>query len=150
MYDLSIVQDEVGGGTTDIGQIDVIREHPNAKSLIVSGLDQETFEYLIENYGKQKYFHFFFNQWVTDLWDMRSNENLRGLAIYGFSRLHTIDRIETAPCLEYFSVGDRVCPRMEIESLKPLVHSSVSHFSWWGKDLLLSLQGKKAIGKRQG
>ena len=103
LYDISIVQDEVGGGKTGSGQIDVIREHPNAKSLIVSGLDQEAFEYLIENYGKQfevislwknklisdlsplggfKYFHFFFNQRVTDLWDMRGNVNLKGLAVY--------------------------------------------------------------------
>jgi hypothetical protein len=42
----------VGGGTTDIGQIDVIREHPNAKSLIVSGLDQEAS-------GSQQCFAFF-------------------------------------------------------------------------------------------
>ena len=49
-YDLSIVQREVGGGRTDCGQIDVIGEHPDAKTLIVSGLNQESFEYYRRGY----------------------------------------------------------------------------------------------------
>lgn len=159
-YDLSIVQREVGGGRTDCGQIDVIGEHPDAKTLIVSGLNQESFEYLIGRYGNQfeaitfwknklvsnlsplaslgglKYLCYFFNQRVTRLWDMSKNTQLRGLALDDFSRLHSIDGIESAPCLEYFSLGNRVWAKMDIDSLKPLTHSSVTHFAWWGNKVL--------------
>ena len=34
-------------------QIDNIKKYPHAKSVIVSGLYQDTFEYFIDNYGKQ-------------------------------------------------------------------------------------------------
>ncbi len=160
LFDIRIVQKDVGGGTTSIEEIDIIQEYPNAKSLIISGLNQESFEYLIQNYGNQfkaisfwknklvtdlsplgnlkglEYLHYFFNQRVTDLWDMRKNENLRGLAIYDFSRLHSIEKIVTAPNIEYFSLGNRVWAKMDIESLKPLIQSNVSHFAWWGNKVL--------------
>lgn len=159
-YDLSIVQREVGGGKTDCGQIDVSGEHPDAKSLIVSGLNQESFEYLIGRYGNQfeaitfwknklvgdlsplasleglKYLCFFYNQRVTRLWDMSRNVRLRGLALNDFSRLHSIDGIGSAPGLEYFSLGNRVWANMEIDSLKPLIYSNVSYFAWWGNKVL--------------
>ena len=160
LFDLSIVQRDVGGGTTSREQIDIIQEYPNAKSLIISGLNQESFEYLIQNYGNQftaisfwknklitdlsplsnlnelEYLHYFFNQRATNLWDMRKNENLRGLAIYDFSRLHSIEKIVTAPNIEYFSLGNRVWSKMDIESLKPLIHSNITHFRWWGNRIL--------------
>ena len=160
LFDLTIVQKDVGGGITSIEEIDIIQEYPNAKSLIISGLKQETFEYLIQNYGNQfkaisfwknklvtdlsplgnlkglEYLHYFVNQRVTDLWDMRKNENLRGLAIYDFTRLHSIEKIVTAPNIEYFSIGNRYGSKMDIESLKPLIQSNVSHFGWWGNKIL--------------
>ncbi len=61
---------------------------------------------------------------------------LTGLAVYDFSRLHSIEEIATAPNLEYFSIGNLAWSRMELESLTPLVDSSVRHFSWWGEKIL--------------
>ena len=148
LFDLSIVQKEVGGGITTIEEIDIIREYPNAKSLIISGLKQETFEYLIQNYGNQfKAISFFKNKLITDLSPLGNlkgleylhyswNQNLRGLAIYGFTRLHSIEKIVTAPNIEYFSIGSRYGSKMEIESLKPLIQSNVSHFGWWAGEVL--------------
>lgn len=127
---------------------------------MISGLNQETFEYLIHRFGAQfeaisfwknkmvsdlsplsglrnlKYVHYFFNQRAVKLWDMKANENLTGLAIYDFSRLHSIEEVAAAPNLEYFSIGNRVWSRMEIESLKPLVGSTVRHFEWCGEKVL--------------
>lgn len=37
---------------------------------------------------------------------------------------------------ELFSIGNRVWPKMEIESLKPLIHSQITHFGWWGAKIL--------------
>lgn len=162
LYDLVIIpQDiDIGGGRITKSEIDVIQEFPSAKSLWISGLNQGTFEYLILNYGAQfeaiaffknkmvsdlsllgnlralKYVYYFFNQRVTKLWDMQNNENLRGLSIYDFSKLHTIDEVATAPSLEYFAIGNAVWDKIELETLKPLVGSNVKHFVWQGKKIL--------------
>lgn len=143
LFDVSIVQRDVGGGKTEKEDIDCLEEYPTAKSLIISGLNQECFEYLIKHYGSQfeaisfwknksvsdlspledltnvKFIHFFFNQKATDLWNMERNEKLSGLSIYDFSKLHSVVKVATAPYLNYFSIGNRVWPKMEIESLKP-------------------------------
>lgn len=156
LFDIVILQSGVDGGVTELADIERIAEYPNAKSLMISGLRQDAFEYLIHRFGAQfeaisfwknkmvsdlsplgglrnlKYVHYFFNQRVVKLWDMKENESLTGLAIYDFSRLHSIEEIASAPKLEYFSIGNLVWSRMEIKSLKPLAGSSVQHFAWWG------------------
>lgn len=160
--DLEIIpqNNDVGGGKITKQEIDIIKDFPNAKSLKISGLNQETFEYLIGHYGQQferiyffknklvsdlfmlkdlknlKYVYYFFNQRVTKLWDMTNNENLLGLELYDFSKLHSIEGIEKAPHLEHFSIGDEVWANTKIESLRPLIHSAVTHFEWWGKSVL--------------
>ena len=114
LFDVSIVQRDVGGGKTEKEDIDCLEEYPTAKSLIISGLNQECFEYLIKHYGSQfeaisfwknksvsdlspledltnvKFIHFFFNQKATDLWNMERNEKFSGLSIYDFSKLHSV------------------------------------------------------------
>lgn len=49
LFDVSIVQRDVGGGKTEKEDIDCLEEYPTAKSLIISGLNQECFEYLIKH-----------------------------------------------------------------------------------------------------
>lgn len=55
IFDLTIVplDNDIGGGRVTKEEIDIIRQYPDAKSLRISGLNQETFEYLISNYGCQ-------------------------------------------------------------------------------------------------
>lgn len=162
LYELELLPMEfdVGGGKITKEEIDTIKNYPAAKSLKVSGLNQETFEYLIKNYGSQfeaiafhknklvsdlsllgslpdlKYVYYFFNQRVTKLWDMNKNVNLIGLAIYDFCKLHSIEEISSAPNLKYFAIGDAVWAGSKIESLKPIVNSSITHFAWWGDKVL--------------
>lgn len=160
LFDISIVQKDVGGGKTSKEEIDMIQKYPNAKSLVISGLDQENFEYLIDRFGSQfeaisfwknklvndlsplaglsgiKYIHYFWNQRAEELWDMTGNTNLKGLEISDFTRVHSIEEITTAPSLEYFSIGNAVWAKMTINSLKPLIRSSVTHFAWDGYKVL--------------
>ena len=90
LFDLSIVQKDVGGGITSIEEIDIIREYPNAKSLIISGLKQETFEYLIQNYGNQfKAISFWKNKLVTDLSPLGNLKGLEYLHYFWNQRLQT-------------------------------------------------------------
>ena len=160
LYDISIVQKEVDGGITSIEEIDQIKDYPYARSILISGLNQKTFEYFIKNYAERfeaisflknkkindlsilseleniKFLNFFFNQGVKNLWNMKNNINLKGLSIYDFSKLHTIDEITTAPSLEYFAIGNKVWAKMEIETFKPILNSNITHFSWCGKKVL--------------
>ena len=157
-FDIDLVQNEVGGGTVSIDQIDeAIGNNPGAGSIVISGLKQDTFEYLIKQYGKQfnaisfwknkmvedlsplgtrsgiKFINWFFNQRSVSLWDMSGNKSLKGLGIYDFSRLHDISEIRTAPDLEFFGLGDMVWAGMVIDSLRPVADSTVRHFEWCGK-----------------
>ena len=152
-FDINLVQKEVGGGVVTVTQIDKsIKENPNAKSIVISGLKQDTFDYFVHKYGRQfeaisfwknklvsdlsslesldtvKYINYFFNQKATSLWNMKGNKNLIGLCISDFSKLHDINEVETAPVLEFFSIGDAVWANTEIESLKPITRSVVTHF----------------------
>lgn len=152
-FDINLVQKEVGGGVVTVTQIDkVIKANPNAKSIIISGLKQDTFDYFVNKYGNQfeaisfwknklvsdltslgaldtvKYINFFWNQKTTSLWNMKGNKNLTGLCISDFPKLRNINEIETAPVLDFFSIGDAVWAHTEIESLKPIARSVVKHF----------------------
>ena len=160
IYDVNLVQKEVGGGTITVEQIDMIRNFPDAKSIIISGLKQDTFEYFVNTYGRQfqaitfwknkavsdlsvlssledvEYISYFFNQKASKLWDMSNNKKLVGLSISDFSKLHALDGIEKACNLESFYVRNRVEARMEIESLKPIVNTGIKYFCWGGKRVL--------------
>ena len=80
-----------------------------------------------------EYINYFFNQKASKLWDMSNNKRLVGLSLTDFSKLHSLDGIETAGNLEYFRIGNRVEARMEIESFKPIVDTEIKHFVWDGK-----------------
>ncbi len=157
IYDINLVQKEVDGGAISFEQIDTIRDFPDSKSIIISGLKQDKFEYFINTYGKQfqaitfwknkgvsdlsalsllsdiEYISYFFNQKASKLWDMTNNKKLVGLSLTDFSKLHSLDGIEKASNLEYFRIGNRVEDRMEIESFKPIVDTEIKHFAWSGK-----------------
>ena len=157
LFDVNLVQKEVTGGMITVDEIDAIKQHPQAKSIVISGLKQDTFEYFIREYGNQfeaisfwknkdvkdlsalsklknvKYISYFFNQKASNLWDMSANDNLRGLSITDFSKLRSIKEIITARNLEFFRLGDEVDARMVIESLEPISRTSISHFEWCGK-----------------
>ena len=151
-FDINLVQKAVGGGIVTAKQIDeAVKSSPNARSIVISGLKQDTFEHFVHKYGKQfeaisfwknklvsdlsplesldtvKYINYFLNQRAASLWDMKGNTNLRGLCIYNFSRLHNINEIETAPVLEFFGIGNAVWKCTEIESLRPAAKSAVTH-----------------------
>lgn len=151
---------DVGGGTVTVKEIDVLQDHPDVDVITISGLRQDTFAYLIRTYGKQlkairffknklvedwsllgtlpdlEYVYFFYNQRISSLWDMSGNTALSGLCIEDFTRLSSIRGIETAPVLKEFRIGNAVWDRMTIESLKPLAHTPIEKFRFYGKTVV--------------
>ena len=119
IFDINLVQKEVDGASVSIDQIDeAVGDNSNVKSIIISGLKQDTFDYFVKKYGQQfkaisfwknklvedisllgtlkdiQFINYFFNQRAISLWDMSDNKALKGLGIYDFFFLHTINEIE--------------------------------------------------------
>lgn len=150
---------DIGGGTISIADIDVLKEHPDEDTVTVSGLHQDTFEYFIMTYGKQlrairffknkcvedwsllgtlpqlEYVYYFFNQRIKSLWDMSGNTSLVGLCIKDFSRITSIEGIQTAPNLSEFIIGNAIWPTMVLDSLTPLAGTNVEKLQFFGKDI---------------
>ena len=160
IFDIILVQKEVDGGLISVDQIDeAIGNYPNAKSIVISGLKQDTFDYFVRKYGQQfeaisfwknklvenlslletlkdiRFINYFFNQRAVSLWNMSGNKALKGLGIYDFSRLHSIKEIESSVNLDFFGIGDLVWAGMEIDSLKPITNTKIRRFEWCGKNV---------------
>lgn len=151
---------DISGGTISKEDIDKLKNYPDIDVVTVSGLHQDTFEYFIKTYGKQfkairffknklvedwsllgtltqlEYVYFFFNQRISSLWDMSRNFSLTNLCIEDFSRLSSIKKIETAPSLKEFRIGNAVWNKMVIESLMPLANTGIEKFMFYGKSII--------------
>lgn len=150
---------DIGGGVFDVSEIDQIDEYENIDRIMLSGLTQAAFEYFIQKYGprlkyvkffKNKfiedlsplaalgnvvYLDFFFNQRVTKLWNMEKNKSLIGLALNDFSRLHSLEGVETAPSLKYLDFGNMVWNKSVLLDLEPLLKTNLVGFSFGGKSI---------------
>lgn len=151
---------DISGGTISKEEIDRLKNYPDIDVVTVSGLRQDTFDYFIKTYGKQfkairffknklvedwsllgtltqlEYVYFFFNQRISSLWNMSKNFSLTSLCIEDFSRLSSIKKIETAPSLKEFRIGNAVWNKMVIESLMPLANTGVERFMFYGKSII--------------
>ena len=149
----------LGGGKISVSDIDRINQYKNTQRVEISGLRQDTFEYFITKYGNRiKYINFFKNKMIEDfsvlstltevrgisffhnqratrLWDMSSNNKLEGLKFNNFTRLHSLDGIQTAPSLRYLSFGDILDGRSTLTDLEPLAGTKLVYFEFSGKRL---------------
>lgn len=152
-------QMDIGGGKITVADIDKLKDYPDVQVVRISGLCQDTLEYFIQNYGKRlnaisffknkfiedwsplgllsdmEYLHFFANQRINSLWDMRLNHRLTGLCIEDFTRLKSIDNIQTAPPLKDFRIGNAIWSTMTINSFLPLAGSGLERLSFTGKSI---------------
>lgn len=157
-YDLDLRQKEVGGGQISIEQIDSIKNFPDAKSIAISGLQDDTLAHFVEHYASQfkvisfwknkkltnldalkklqsvEFLIFFYNTKVQKLWNMEKNRRLKGLCIYNFSKLHNINGIEKCQSLKYFAFGceaGNADKNIYLESFKKLKETHIEYFGWW-------------------
>ena len=148
---------DVGGGKISREDIDRLREYDHTERVMISGLRQDTFEYFVNHYGRKinyiyfhknkciedfsilseltevKYIQLFHNQRASKLWDMSSNYKLEGLCISDFTRLHSLDGVQTAPNLKYLYLGDAVWSTSTLTDLKPLINTNLTSFIFDGK-----------------
>ncbi|MBP2643775.1 MAG: internalin related protein [Firmicutes bacterium] len=140
---ISLLLSDISDGRITYNDIDRLK-NCTATELWISGLNQDTFEYLIETYGQQfkviyfwkcplianfkklekliniEFLIFFWNQRANHLWDLSKNPNLKGISFDDFTRMHTLEEIPLAPNLEELYFGDKVWNKYILDSLEPL------------------------------
>ena len=138
-------------------EIDQLADCPEMDAIQIYGLRQDTFDYFLSRYGKQfKRIYFFkdnlvqdwsgladlpdleclfwyWNQRITNLWNMSNNRALKILHISDFTRLHDLSGIEKARSLRVLFVGDEIWSSMRITSLMPLAEMKLECLEWSGK-----------------
>jgi len=149
---INMVQKKITGGAITYEEIDELKKYPQVKGIEISGLKQDTFEYFIENYGRQfevikfwkcprvadfsrlelltdiKYISFYWNQKATHLWDLSKNKNLKVLIINDFRKMSSLEEIPLAPELEVLEFGDVMVDKFIVNSLKPLAKAPKLRF----------------------
>lgn len=146
-------------GHMTVEEIDVLRDRPEISVLTISGLEQDTFEYLIHQYGYQlrvltiispkigdlsmlgslpqlEYLTVDRNYCISSLWDMTENTALKGLRIGSFTKLNSIDGIQRARNLEYFVYDDGLWSKTALESLMPLAGLPLRYFALYVKTIV--------------
>lgn len=144
-------------GRTTEWDIEELRRYPYIHTVVVTGLQQQTFDFFIRKYGPQlrairflkceqvedwsllgtlsglEFVVWHGNDYITSLWDMSGNRALQGLAFSGFSALRDVSGIERAPALKYLHIGDAVNPSVTVKSLAPLAETGIRNVVFMGK-----------------
>ena len=152
-------QMSISGGKISVADIDKLKDYPKTDVVRISGLRQDTFEYFIQTYGNQfkaisffknklvedwsllgtlpnvEYLSFFANQRINSLWDMSANHSLTGLCIEDFSRLSSIEGIQTAPALRDFRIGNAIWDTITLDSLMPIANCRIERLWFYGKSI---------------
>ncbi|MCL2797538.1 MAG: hypothetical protein FWD58_05750 [Firmicutes bacterium] len=148
---------DLSGGIITCTEIDrFFASYGQIEKLTVFGLRQDTFEYFIKSYGANikclnlarcklvedfsalgtlenlVYFSAEWNQRVTKLWDMSRNRSLLGLGLGGFTRLGSLEGIQSAPALKHFGIGSfgMHSDGCALKSLSPLVGTRLESFGF--------------------
>jgi hypothetical protein len=143
-HQVKLIERDISGGNISKSTLDSLAAAENIRALTVSGLNQDTFEYLISNYGNNfrvinfwkcpkvedfspieeleniEYISYFWNQRVSRLWNFKKTPNLKGFSFDDFTRLHNISDLEDAISLEELEFGDKVWVKYKLETLDPL------------------------------
>ena len=125
-------------------ELDILRRFPTATEVSVNGLTQDTFEYLIAQYGSQfkvlnfwkcplvhdltpleslpgvEYIVYYWNQKTEHLWDLSRNTALKGLGFDDFRRVHDLSELASAPALQELHFGNKVWNKFVVDTLEPI------------------------------
>lgn len=140
---IRLVEKDIGGGRISKATIDRIAESDGC-CLEISGLRQDTFEYLIQKYGKRfigikfwkcpriedlspleslggiQTLHFFWNQKATRLWNLAKNPHLTRLTLLNFGKASDLSDLASAAVLQSLEFGNSASGKTHVESLEPI------------------------------
>jgi hypothetical protein len=143
-WHVNLVQPVITGGKISAAAFAQIDERPEATALTISGLDQKTFELLVQRYGQRflglhlwkcpriadfapledlpnlTHFACYWNQRSTRLWSFARTPRLAGLSFRDFRRLAQLTDLCAAKSLRELEFGDAEFKKARFESLAPL------------------------------
>ncbi|MDH5629783.1 MAG: hypothetical protein OEY96_06470, partial [Gammaproteobacteria bacterium] len=143
-HQINLIERDISGGKISKSTIDSLEYLEDKHVLTVSGLKQDTFEYLISKYGQKfrtinfwkcplvedfspieslsniEFISYFWNQRVTRLWNFRKTPKLKGFSFDDFTRMHTLVDLENADKLEELEFGDKIWVKYKLETLEPV------------------------------
>ena len=141
---INLIENDLSGGKISKSRIDTLDDLEGEDILTVSGLVQDTFEYLIQKFGHKfrvinfwkcprvedfspiesleniEYITYFWNQRVTRLWNFKKTPKLLGLRFDDFTRLNSLIDLEDASSLVELGFGNKVWSKYKVDSLAPL------------------------------
>lgn len=145
---LRLVEPELSGGKISKEKIASEIENSDATELTISGLRQDTFEFLLENYvdkfhvinfwkcprvedlspfelaGNLQKITWFWNQKCTSLWDFSKTRALVVLHIKDFQKVRSIEEISKSRSLETLELEGGMWKNAKIDSFAPLIELS--------------------------
>ncbi len=125
-------------------EVDILQEVLGFKKIRIQGLNQELFDYFIDNYAiefesiflhqcprisdfsgfeklsKIREIRIFWNQKATSFWDFNKNKLLTRFQFDDCLKITKLDELVFAQSLEYLEFGDAIHSKLGIQSLKPL------------------------------
>lgn len=143
-HQINLLESDASGGNISRATIDKIAEAKDKNILTISGLRQDTFEYLISTYGHLfrvinfwkcprvealsaieslkniEFITYFWNQKITRLWDFKCTPKLKGLSVEDFTKLHDLNDLAAASNLEELEFGDKIWAKYNAKSLDPI------------------------------
>lgn len=143
-HQINLIERDISGGRISKSTIDSLENTKDEHVLTVSGLKQDTFEYLIHNHGHRfrtinfwkcplvedfspieslpniEFISYFWNQRVTRLWNFGKTPKLKGFAFDDFTRMHTLLDLENAGSLEELEFGNKIWVKYKLETLEPI------------------------------
>ncbi|UUZ71715.1 hypothetical protein LP415_23320 [Polaromonas sp. P1(28)-8] len=138
-----MIQPELSGGKITRSEIDALLSR-GASIVTVSGLDQDTFEYMVRRYGEQlvalhfwkcpriddfsplegvgklTFAAFYWNQKATRFWNFSRTPSLSGLFFENFKKVEDLADLADASSLRELEFGNGFTGRSVVHSLEPL------------------------------
>ena len=140
---IKLIERDISGGKITKETIDTLQEVASTR-LEISGLRQDTFEYLIRKYGNRfleikfwkcpriedfspleslwgvQKLHFYWNQKADRFWNLAQNPNLKVLSFSDFIRTTSLSTLGSSTSLEELEFGNSFSGTSHIESLEPI------------------------------
>lgn len=140
---IKLIEQDITGGKITKETIDTIQEVTSSR-LEISGLRQDTFEYLIGKYGNRfleikfwkcpriedftpleslvrlQKLHFYWNQKADRFWNLAKNPNLKVLSFNNFVRTTNLSTLGSSTSLEELEFGNSFAGTSHVESLEPI------------------------------
>lgn len=138
-----LIEKDISGGKITKEIINLIK-NTNCTKITISGLQQDTFEYFIKNYGSRfieinfwkcpriedltpiesltdiEKITYFWNQKAENLWDFSKNIKLRSFSFDDFTKMHDLSSLENSNSIEELEFGDKIWSKYVVNSLQPL------------------------------